>query len=96
MSSHALFTRLRLHARPDASGPEAPQQIQHMRFLHRFSDGLLHTLLLAALLLLSAVALYKAATLSYDVWRLERVVITGHATHPGHAQAPARAAPSRT
>lgn len=70
MTSHSLFTRLHLRqpGRPDG-----------MRFLHRFSDSLLHTVLMVGLALLVGLVLYEALTFSYEYWRLDTVFVHGQA-----------------
>ncbi len=56
-----------------------------MRFLHRFSDSALHTVLMLAVLLLTVLALFRAASLGVAVWQLEPVVVQGQS----QAQQPA-------
>jgi len=51
-----------------------------MRFLHRFSDSLLHTSLLVAIVLLAGLALYHTISSSTGiVWVLEPVLVQGQA-----------------
>jgi len=51
-----------------------------MRFLHRFSDSLLHTSLLVAIMLLAGLTLYHAVSSSSGiVWVLEPVLVQGQA-----------------
>jgi hypothetical protein len=51
-----------------------------MRFLHRFSDSLLHTSLLVAIVLLAGLTLYHAVSSSSGiVWVLEPVLVQGQA-----------------
>lgn len=56
------------------------QALRHhgsMRFLHRFSDSALHTVLMLAVLVLTVLALFQAASLGVAVWQLEPVVVQG-------------------
>lgn len=49
----------------------------HHSFVHRFSDSLLHTGLLIAVVMLAALALVKAVDMGITIWQLDRVVIQG-------------------
>ena len=53
------------------------------RFLHRFSDSLLHSSLMIAIVLLVSVVMFKAISVGVSVWMLEPVVIQGQAKTPG-------------
>lgn len=60
-----------------------------MSLLHKFSDSGLHTALLIAVVLIAAVALVKAVTLTVQMWTLEPVVIHGQSkTTPPPAPQP--------
>ena len=53
-------------------------QPRPMRFLHHFSDSLLHTSLLVAIVLLASLTLYQAASSTLGlVWQLEPVLVHG-------------------
>jgi hypothetical protein len=67
MNSPRLLSLLHHRARPlDSMGP-----------LHRFSDSMLHTGLMLALLLLASLAVFKIIdTITVTVWQLEPVLIT--------------------
>lgn len=46
-------------------------------YLHRFSDGALHTVLMVAVIVLATLALVKIVEVGVTVWQLDKVVITG-------------------
>lgn len=46
-------------------------------YLHRFSDGALHTTLMVAVVILATLVMIKVVEVGVTVWQLEKVVITG-------------------
>lgn len=50
------------------------------RFLHRFSDSVLHSTLMIAVVVLATLAMVKAVDMGITVWQLDRVVVTGQAS----------------
>lgn len=46
-------------------------------FLHRFSDSVLHTSLMVAVVLIATLAMVKAVDMGITIWQLDRVVIEG-------------------
>lgn len=46
-------------------------------YLHRFSDGALHTTLMIAVVVLATLVMVKAVDVGVTVWQLETVYITG-------------------
>jgi hypothetical protein len=67
MTSHRLLSLLHPRAQPSDS----------IGLLHRFSDSMLHTGLMLALLLLASLAVFKIIdTITVTVWQLEPVLVT--------------------
>jgi hypothetical protein len=65
------------------------------RFLHRFSDSMLHTSLMVALGLLVCGVIFKALTVGVSVWLLDPVVVQGQAQTQTQLQtAPQRSTPA--
>ncbi|MDN3921986.1 hypothetical protein [Roseateles violae] len=74
MNSHRLLSLIH---------PSRARTSDSMGLLHRFSDSVLHTTLMLALVLLGALALYKIIdTITLTIWQLEPVVVTGQAKAP--------------
>ncbi|MBO9686433.1 MAG: hypothetical protein J7598_07455 [Mitsuaria chitosanitabida] len=66
--SQALHGRGRSHAPPVRNEERA---------LHRFSDGALHSALMAAVILVAVLAVVQALRVGTLMWQLEPVVIQG-------------------
>ena len=71
----------RASARHQPSTPDEPE-------LHRFSDGAMHTALMAAIIAVAVMAVVQMVNVAAPMWQLEPVVVQGKAQ-----QVPLPAAP---
>lgn len=53
------------------------QQHGPKTYLHRFSDSVLHTTLMIAVVIVASLAVAKAIEVGVTVWQLDKVVVTG-------------------
>ena len=81
---------LKLSQRLQRSRPEGDRT-----GLHRFSDGLLHSALMAAIIAMATIAVVQALEVGVTMWTLEPVVIQGKAQPVPLPSAPGQPAPTR-